>query len=178
MIIERIETMQEKIKIRSNLLNHNLKDIELSTNMSIRLEKLITQKSVCTYIPIESEINILPSLTSFLSLNTIFIEGDTLKICEYKAPFVKNHLGTFEPKFKNIKQNIELFIVPGVGFTKSGSRLGRGGGYYDKLLQKYPKAIKIGICHDFQVLKDLPIENNDVSMDYVLTNKNYYKSST
>ena len=72
---------------------------------------------------------------------------------------------------KNIVQNVELFIVPGVAFTQTGFRLGRGEGYYDKLLQKYPKAIKIGICHDFQILNDLPIEDRDVAMDYVFTNK-------
>ncbi len=178
MIIERIETMQEKIKIRSNLSNHDLKHIELSSDMMEKLEELITQKIVCTYIPIASEINILPSLTSLASLNTTFIEDEILNICEYKEPFIKNQFGVLEPKYKNIVQNVELFIVPGVAFTQTGFRLGRGGGYYDELLQKYPKAIKIGICHDFQILNDLPIEDHDVAMDYVFTNKNYYKSST
>ena len=67
--------MQEKIKIRSNLSNHDLKHIELSSDMIEKLEELITQKIVCTYIPIASEINILPSLTSLASLNTTMIEG-------------------------------------------------------------------------------------------------------
>jgi 5-formyltetrahydrofolate cyclo-ligase len=101
-----------------------------------------------------------------------------LNICEYKEPFIKNQFGVLEPKYKNIVQNVDLFIVPGVAFTQTGFRVGRGGGYYDELLQKYPKAIKIGICHDFQILNDLPIEEHDVAMDYVFTNKNYYKSST
>jgi 5-formyltetrahydrofolate cyclo-ligase len=65
-----------------------------------------------------------------------------------------------------------------VAFTKFGSRLGRGGGHYDALLKKYPNALKIGICHDFQLIKDIPLEEHDIPMDYVLTNINYYKSST
>ena len=70
-----------------------------------------------------------------------------------------------------------MFIVPGVGFTKFGDRLGRGGGYYDALLKENSEALKIGICHDFQLVDELPIEEHDIAMDYVFTDKNYYKSS-
>ena len=68
--------------------------------MMEKLEELITQKIVCTYIPIASEINILPSLTSLAKLNTTFIEDEILNICEYKEPFIKNQFGVLEPKYK------------------------------------------------------------------------------
>ena len=69
------------------------------------------------------------------------------------------------------------FRVPGLGFTKSGSRLGRGSGHYDKLLYKNPSVLKIGVCHDFQIVDYIPEEDHDISMDYVFTDKNYYKSA-
>ena len=46
------------------------------------------------------------------------------------------------------------------------------------LLKHNPNALKIGICHDFQIIKNIPLERQDIPMDYVLTNINYYKSST
>ncbi|NND23966.1 MAG: hypothetical protein HKN86_04665, partial [Acidimicrobiia bacterium] len=45
------------------------------------------------------------------------------------------------------------------------------------LLQRNSGVIKIGICHDFQIVEQLPIEEHDVAMDYVFTDKNYYKSA-
>lgn len=54
-----------------------------------------------------------------------------------------------------------VILVPGLAFTPSGERLGRGGGYYDRFLQKYPEICKIGVCYDFMILEDLPCELHD-----------------
>lgn len=45
---------------------------------------------------------------------------------------------------------IDLVIVPGVAFDRDGNRLGRGKGYYDRLLPRIPSAYKVGICFPFQ----------------------------
>ena len=63
-----------------------------------------------------------------------------------------------------------------MAFTTSGKRLGRGGGYYDKLLCMYPNTLKIGLTFNERIIKDIPIENHDILMDYVFTNDKYYKS--
>lgn len=63
---------------------------------------------------------------------------------------------------------IDVVLVPGVAFDASGNRLGRGKGYYDKILQQTKKAYKIGICFDFQLLNQVPVEDHDVVMDRVL----------
>lgn len=62
---------------------------------------------------------------------------------------------------------IDMILVPGVAFTGSGERIGRGKGYYDKIL-KQTKAYKLGICFDFQLLEELPMEEHDVKMDRVV----------
>ncbi len=64
---------------------------------------------------------------------------------------------------------IDLIIVPGIAFDKSLNRLGRGKAYYDKLL-KDSKAIKIGVCFDFQLLESVPVDKYDVKMDLIITN--------
>ena len=64
-----------------------------------------------------------------------------------------------------------LVLVPGRAFTKKGDRLGRGKGYYDRLLANLTDKTnikKIGICFDFQLLPELPTDANDIKMDDVI----------
>ena len=62
---------------------------------------------------------------------------------------------------------IDLILVPGVAFDKFGNRLGRGKGYYDKVL-KQTGAYKLGVCFDFQLVERVPVEPHDVKMDRVV----------
>ncbi len=65
-------------------------------------------------------------------------------------------------------EDIEFSIIPGVSFDKHGNRLGRGKGYYDKLLPLL-KSYNIGICYRFQAMEEIPVEPFDRSMDEVWT---------
>jgi len=61
---------------------------------------------------------------------------------------------------------LDLVIVPGVAFTTDGHRLGRGGGYYDRLLGDLPRRVRrAGVCHAGQVVPSLPIEPHDAEVD-------------
>ena len=65
---------------------------------------------------------------------------------------------------------VELILVPGVAFTRDGRRLGRGGGYYDRLLAGLAAGTcKIGVCFEHQVVPELPVEPHDQSVDFVAT---------
>lgn len=68
--------------------------------------------------------------------------------------------------------DIELVIVPGIAYDRRGNRVGRGKGYYDRLLHD-TKATKIGIGYDFQLLRDeeIPAEPHDVHVDIVITDR-------
>jgi len=65
---------------------------------------------------------------------------------------------------------VDLILVPGLGFTREGDRLGRGGGFYDRLLA-HPRmrAVKIGVCFDVQLLETLPTEPHDARVDRVIS---------
>jgi len=60
-------------------------------------------------------------------------------------------------------------IVPGVAFDSQCHRLGRGKGFYDRLLPQIPHAVKIGVCFDHQIVEELPSEPHDVLMDLVIS---------
>ena len=64
---------------------------------------------------------------------------------------------------------IDVAVIPGVAFTAEGNRLGRGKGYYDRLLSRLPHVYKIGICWPFQLVNELPAEAHDIRMDAVIT---------
>ena len=75
------------------------------------------------------------------------------------------------PLFTNEKI-IDLTIVPGIAFDKEGNRLGRGKGYYDRLLPRL-NSQNIGICFQLQLCKELPHEDFDQPMDAILTEKGF-----
>jgi 5-formyltetrahydrofolate cyclo-ligase len=67
-------------------------------------------------------------------------------------------------------EQIDLVLVPGLAFTSTGERLGRGGGYYDRFLSQ-PKlcAVQVGICFEAQLLPELPLDPHDQRVQHVVT---------
>ncbi len=76
----------------------------------------------------------------------------------------------FYPESLKDDCEIDVAIIPGLLFDLRGFRLGRGKGYYDKLLPKL-SCISIGIGFDFQIVKKLPSDTHDFKMDCLVTNK-------
>jgi len=65
---------------------------------------------------------------------------------------------------------IDAVIIPGVAFDEQGTRLGYGGGYYDRLLPMMrPECMRIGIAFDEQVLSHIPTEEHDACVDVLVT---------
>ena len=68
---------------------------------------------------------------------------------------------------------IDFVVVPGVAFDLEGGRMGRGKGFYDRLLSKATGKgpYKAGICFDFQIVDEVPREPHDIIMDKVVSEK-------
>ncbi len=64
---------------------------------------------------------------------------------------------------------IDLVLVPGVGFSPDGHRLGRGGGYYDATLAAMPRAYRVGLAFEQQIVAALPAEPHDARLDAIAT---------
>ena len=67
------------------------------------------------------------------------------------------------------KNDMIVTLTPLVACTSDGSRLGRGGGYYDRFFSRYPKIIRVGICYSVQILKHIPIEKHDQKLHYIVS---------
>ena len=65
--------------------------------------------------------------------------------------------------------NIDCVIVPGAAFDRQGNRLGLGGGYYDRFLQRVPNAKRVALSFDYQLLETVPAEPHDAKMDLIIT---------
>ena len=100
------------------------------------------------------------------------VKGDMLELRPYTgASCLKS--GSFnieEPEGKVFTQfhEIDFSIIPGIAFDRKGNRLGRGKGYYDKLLP-FLQSYNIGICFGFQAKEEIPSEDFDHKMDEVWT---------
>ncbi len=68
----------------------------------------------------------------------------------------------------------DVVIVPLIGFTADGGRLGQGGGHYDRWLAAHPDAVAIGLAWDSQLMADLPHEPHDRTLAAVVTPTRLY----
>lgn len=87
---------------------------------------------------------------------------------------VVGQFGVREPVFDQARiippDTFDLVFVPGAAFTANGDRLGRGGGFYDRLLSSPGfRAFKVGVCFERQVIPEIPMETHDQRVHRVVT---------
>lgn len=94
------------------------------------------------------------------------------------AKFSKGAFSVMEPDCIEIAEvgDIDLILVPGIAFDRSGHRIGFGKGCYDRLLSGY-NGIKIGFCYSEQICENIPFDEFDVCMDYLITEDEIIKCS-
>lgn len=81
-----------------------------------------------------------------------------------------------EPGKELAPEEIDLVIVPGVGFSRTGGRMGNGQGYYDRLLERVrPDCKLIALAYECQLFDDLIVSPHDVFMDKVVTEAAVYE---
>ena len=105
------------------------------------------------------------------------VNGVNLDILPYDRATLR--LGSFhieEPDGQNTTDisKIDMIVVPAVAYDRKGNRVGRGKGYYDRLLMAC-KAIKIGMAYDFQLVDEIDAEPHDIKVDLIITDKGVYK---
>ena len=163
------------------------KKIDSSTNKIdfIKILNLIkrqkkNKKSVGGYFPINNEIDDLEILKKFERKNfTICLPAIKKNFdmnfynFSFNDPLTVNMYGIPEPQKTNIIYP-DIILIPMVGFDKNLNRLGYGGGYYDRIIEKLmkrKKILKIGLAFSRQQVNNLPISKYDKKMDYIVTEK-------
>ena len=137
-------------------------------------------RSILFFAPLPAEVDIWPLLPPALSIDKVValpcFDADarvyrSRRVKNLHVEIVSGQFGIREPAVGCIEMpldDLELVLVPGVAFDLVGNRLGRGKGFYDRLLQDF-KGTKAAIAFDEQVVAEVPSEKNDVRMDYLVT---------
>ena len=170
--------------LRKQLLNRRkIHYLEISSNHIINIFELIKKKYknikvIGGYVPINYEIDSLIILKQLeksghkISL-PITRKGSKMDFFEWssKEPLLIGKIGIPEPLPKK-KVYPDILLVPLVAFNKYKFRLGYGGGYYDRYIQKMKKIKKIftiGLAFSFQEVSNLPITEYDKKLDFIFT---------
>ena len=92
---------------------------------------------------------------------------------------VENKYGILEPVFneEDIVNSDEstFIIVPALVLDNNKNRMGYGGGFYDKYLSENRYLCSVGVAYDFQIVENVPTEENDVPLDIIVTNRGIVK---
>lgn len=181
-----MDKKQLRKQIRERKKEFSLSEkIELSRPVFEKIEKeelFKEAKVVLLYYSMDDEVYTHDFVEKHYKTKTILlpcVDGDDLILRQYlgiESMKAGEQFGILEPVGKefNDLEKIDLMIIPGVAFDEEKNRLGRGRGFYDRLL-KTVNATKIGVCFDFQIVEQVPTEDFDVKMDVVISTTNIYK---
>ena len=175
-----------KSKLRKQILKtrekFNTKNTKIDFNQIIKILKKekISSKIIGGYYPVNFEIDDMALLRKFKK-NKFNISLPVIKkgfqmdfyLWSFSEPLKVNKYGIPEPETKNIVYP-DVLLIPLVAFDKNLNRLGYGGGYYDRLIEKLSKKkniIKIGLAFSIQEIDKVPINMYDQKLDYIVTNK-------
>ena len=143
-------------------------------------------KYIAGYMPINNEIDahlIMKALHVVqyqCSLPVITTPNTALsfKAWNLEDDLIQGAHNILEPASDNEAVTPDIILVPLLAFDKVGHRLGYGGGYYDRTLanlkQINPNVIAIGVAYEQQMCEQLPTDNHDIKLDYVITDQNFY----
>tara|TARA_B100000287_G_scaffold412642_1_gene443315 strand:- start:626 stop:1165 length:540 start_codon:yes stop_codon:yes gene_type:complete len=177
--VKKSEIRKKILKIRKQVYH---KELSISFNYIFKLLKKnkVNGKVMGGYYPYNYEVNVLKILKKFESKNYLISlpkikENYRMDFFNWstKDPLEINEYGIPEPISKNIIYP-DILLIPLVAFDKFFNRVGYGGGFYDRYIQrlkKRKKIITIGLAYSFQKVKKIPINNNDIKLDFIITEK-------
>jgi len=165
---------QTEIEEKSTVITRKVLDLDVIKHGSLLI----------TYCSKSEEVNTLPLIGSALLMGKTVLVPLTkghgqLEWCQINDlnHLVRGPLGIPEPAEETvILQNPPMdapIIVPCLGFTTKGDRLGFGGGYFDRYLAQH-SGLKIGLAFELQHIDHLPVESHDIQLDLVITEIGQY----
>ena len=184
--------MTEKDLLRKKLgAERKRQDTHMLAVHSLRIQNMVLERSVwkkaqsvalyCA-LPFEVQTEKL-LLDAYAQQKKVYlprVEGKTQMrfYCVQKDDTcIRSSFGILEPKpnAENLLSDgsLDLIIIPGLAFDRRGTRLGFGGGYYDRFLQSYPLSFRLGLCFSFQLLLRVPHSPWDQDVSMLCTEKEF-----
>ncbi|MCK4400916.1 5-formyltetrahydrofolate cyclo-ligase, partial [bacterium] len=173
MIEKRQSTPYDEIAAKSEQIKKRLFELDVFKR----------SKTVMVYVGKEDEVQtkdmILESMKMGKIVSVPYVENGNREmhaslLKNFDRDLVKGEYGILSPKKKSYRpiniSSLDVIIVPGVCFDKNGSRIGHGGGYYDRFLRLVSeKTTLVGLAFGFQIVNDVPHEKKDIPVHIVIT---------
>ncbi len=184
--------MQNKARLRKKKFSiRKKKYFEIEPNFFIPLNELIKNKfkkkkvNLSSYYPASFEVNVLKLFNTKIinKLNIllpVLIGNNTMNFYKWeKNDLLRiNKFGMLEPALFLNHVVPDVMLVPLLAFDNQNNRLGYGGGFYDRYINKYLKThnniLTVGIAFSFQKHNQIPVSNHDVKLNYILTEKGIF----
>lgn len=165
-LLKKEVTLEEKLR-RSEGILHRVEGMLAFASAQV----------VLLYWSMDDEVQTHRFVDQWFSHKTLLlpcVDGDLLRLRQYTGPqcmHAGDQFGIGEPTGEEWLQldKIDMIVVPGVAFDRTCNRMGRGRGFYDRLLSTTPNAMKVGVGFDFQLLESIPVDPHDQPMDAVVT---------
>lgn len=178
------DDIRRRVKARKSLLTEKERS-DSARNVFDQLEKLAAfalSNRILIYNSLPDELSTRDFIQRWIGSKEFFlprVNGIDLDILPYDSQ--RMHIGAFrieEPTGTDITdpELLEMIIVPAVAYDRNGNRVGRGKGYYDRLLKR-TKALRVGVAYDFQLVDEIDCEPHDIPVDIVITETTIYRRS-
>jgi len=176
--MEEKKSLRREIRLRKALLLNEQARKQWSARVwekVAELEEFKAAGTVLLYCSLPDEVDtgsFIKEILPFKKVVVPLVEGDRLLLKRYVP-------GKLHPGYKGIPEpdadapqlspsEIDFAVIPGMAFDMKGHRMGRGGGFYDKLLPSLT-CFKTGVAYSFQICETIPSEAWDIPVDMVIT---------
>lgn len=174
-ITQKKRKLREEVRFLKKQFTHD-ELVQKSSSATQQLEQnpyFKKAKTVMIYNSLHDEVDTSQLIKKLFSEKQIILPsvvGDDILPLSI-LPHTQLQRGAFnimEPISEPFEGEIDLIIIPGMAFDKSGHRLGRGRGFYDRFLTQNPNIYTIGLCFDFQYFDEVPYDTLDKTVDEVI----------
>ncbi len=181
-----IDSRKSILKKRNELSNsHRKKSSEIITDKLLAFDQINISNVIFLYINYKSEVETKNLISRLLEQNKQVVVPLTLhkekkllavEISNLTSDVEPGYFSILEPNHERVvrycikPEKIDTIILPGSVFDYNCGRKGYGGGFYDRFIAyQAPKATRIGVCFDVQLVKKIVLQPHDKKMDYVFT---------
>lgn len=178
-IVEEKKALRREVRARKALMSPEEKEAASSAILEAleALPQFVEAGIVLAYSSMPDEVGTEELLRRWGERKAIalpVVVGETLELRRYDGVHLKaGYRGIMEPSEEAeliAPEDVDLAVVPGMAFDAAGRRLGRGGGYYDRLLPLL-SCPKVGVCFGCQMVDRVPVEECDFILDAVITER-------
>ncbi len=161
--------------IKSQFANNDFKYLDQKIN-EILIDFLSNYQSIALYNAMNDEVNLKATIKHYIGYKNLYVPKITDDSMEFTKINIGNEVQFNKYNIEEVKTNdyvdlstIEVMIVPLRAFDKNLNRLGRGKGYYDKVLNNIK--LKVGVAYSIQEVDLVPTEFHDIKLDMIITEK-------